>query len=332
MDPASSRATASCVSGRSSGWVMSENVRPSKLVGAVAQNVRELPVHVEEAAVERRDRDPDRGLVEDRPQPLLVLAQRLGRLLAAGDVGAGARHVQRRAAHRRRRPSPCRRSSGRSPSGQTTRNSMSKSDPSRAHRSQRAITPGRSSGCTAAMNASSDWVVRSGSSPNSRPRLPSHSTVLVWMFQRNVPVPAAVRAAVSRSWLSRSASFVRSSSSSARWRARRMLLAFCRATERSSCSSSSSRRHYARSERLRRERGAQHARADLRERRVAARRRVVAERRESAIVGRAQLLERNVLGRLEHPVPHFLGASRCAGRSARPRRRRSADPASCAGG
>ena len=37
--------------------------------------------------------------------------------------------------------------------------------------------------------------------------------------------------------------------------------------------------------------GAEHARPDLRKRRVAGRRRVVAERREAAVVGRAQLLD-----------------------------------------
>ena len=65
---------------RSSGWVIVGERQAAELVGAVAEDLRELPVHVEEAAVERRDRDPDRRLVEDRAQPLLVLAQRLCRL------------------------------------------------------------------------------------------------------------------------------------------------------------------------------------------------------------------------------------------------------------
>ena len=60
------------------------------------------------------------------------------------------------------------------------------------------------------------------------------------------------------------------------------------------------------SEYFRRERGAEHARPDLCERRVAGRRGVVAERREPAVVAGAQLPDRDVLGRLEDPVPDLL--------------------------
>ena len=60
------------------------------------------------------------------------------------------------------------------------------------------------------------------------------------------------------------------------------------------------------SDAFRRERGAEHACPDLFERRVAARRRVVAERREPAVIRRAQLFDGNVLGRFEDPVADFL--------------------------
>ena len=48
-----------------------------QLLDAVAKDIRELAVHVEEMAVEGRDGDADRGLIEDRPQPLLALTQGL---------------------------------------------------------------------------------------------------------------------------------------------------------------------------------------------------------------------------------------------------------------
>src|SRR5207302_10991864 len=57
----------------------------------------------------------------------------------------------------------------------------------------------------------------------------------------------------------------------------------------------------------RRQRGAGHARADLGECRVPIRRRVVREGRETAIVGRPQPVEREVLRRLQHAVPDLLG-------------------------
>ena len=76
------------------------------------------------------------------------------------------------------------------------------------------------------------------------------------------------------------------------------------------------------SEYCRGERGARHARPDLCERRVAGRGSVVAERREAAIVRRAQLLRPGYTGRLPGPGPGLLPQSRCAGRSVRRRRRR----------
>ena len=63
-------------------------------------------------------------------------------------------------------------------------------------------------------------------------------------------------------------------------------------------------------ERWRRQRGARDARPDLSRRRCrGVVERVVAEGREAAVVGRAELVERNVLGRLEHAVAHLLGVS-----------------------
>src|SRR5438105_15561208 len=56
----------------------------------------------------------------------------------------------------------------------------------------------------------------------------------------------------------------------------------------------------------RRQRGAGDARADLGECRVPIRRCVVREGRETAIVGRPQPVERDVLRRLQHAVPHLL--------------------------
>ena len=57
---------------------------------------------------------------------------------------------------------------------------------------------------------------------------------------------------------------------------------------------------------FRRECGAEDAGPDLLKRRVAARGRVVAERREPAIVRRAQLLDRNVCGRFQDSVPNLF--------------------------
>ena len=50
-----------------------------------------------------------------------------------------------------------------------------------------------------------------------------------------------------------------------------------------------------------------HPGPDLRECRIAARGRVVAEGRESAVVGGAELLHWNELGRFEDPVPDLFG-------------------------
>src|SRR5712664_1667365 len=86
----------------------------------------------------------------------------------------------------------------------------------------------------------------------------------------------------------------------------RMLLAFCSATDRRSVSSSSFA-VMAGSQEVRRERRPKHTRLDLGKRRVTARRRVVEERREPAVVRRAEVLERNVLGGFQHTIPHVLG-------------------------
>src|SRR5439155_2920514 len=51
---------------------------------------------------------------------------------------------------------------------------------------------------------------------------------------------------------------------------------------------------------------AKHAGADLLEGGLTSRRGIVAEGRESAVVGRTELCERDVLGRLEHTVAYFL--------------------------
>src|SRR2546430_3670554 len=61
------------------------------------------------------------------------------------------------------------------------------------------------------------------------------------------------------------------------------------------------------SERLRGKLRAGHAGADLCERRVAGSGRVVAERRESAVIGRTQLLERDDLGGFQYAVAHLFG-------------------------
>ena len=89
-----------------------------------------------------------------------------------------------------------------------------------------------------------------------------------------------------------------------------MLCAFCSATERSSSSSSSvglginalPLSALAPPARCRSTRARIFAKAVSRRRG-----RVVAERREAAVVGRAELLERDVLRRLEHAVAHLLG-------------------------
>ena len=60
-------------------------------------------------------------------------------------------------------------------------------------------------------------------------------------------------------------------------------------------------------QRLSRESCAVHTGADLGERFLARGRGVVAEGREPAVIGRAELLERNVLRRLQHPVANFFG-------------------------
>src|SRR5438128_3907582 len=60
-------------------------------------------------------------------------------------------------------------------------------------------------------------------------------------------------------------------------------------------------------ERPGRERGARHARADLGERRFAVRGGIVAEGRETAVVGRPEPVERNVLRRFQDSVPYLFG-------------------------
>src|SRR5439155_19870939 len=51
---------------------------------------------------------------------------------------------------------------------------------------------------------------------------------------------------------------------------------------------------------------ATHTRPDLGKGRVTAQGRVIKEIRESAVVGRSKLLDRDVLGRLQHTVPHLF--------------------------
>ena len=219
------------------------------------------------------------------------------------------------------------------PSGQTTRNSRSKSDPSRAHRSQR----GNHAGPIVGVHGGDERVERLRRPARLEPEEPVEIAVPLDGVRsecssgtcrcppRSGPPSAAPGSRAGPPWSA-------ASSSSARWRASRMLLAFCSATDRSSCSSSSSVATTRAPSASAASAVPAHPRANLCERRVAGRRGVVAERREPAIVGRAQLLDRNVLGRFEDAVAHFLRRSRRADRSARRRRRRPADRASCTGG
>src|SRR3990172_4141683 len=120
------------------------------------------------------------------------------------------------------------------------------------------------------------------------------------------------------------ASFVRRSSCSARRWAARIALEVCKAALRSSLSCSAALFSAAspsfnlsdgsgimsrsvNSEHGGRQRRAEDARSDFLKRRVPARRSVVAERGESAIVSRAQLGDRDVFGGLQDAVADFLG-------------------------
>src|ERR1700687_1337971 len=86
----------------------------------------------------------------------------------------------------------------------------------------------------------------------------------------------------------------------------KMASAFRRAADRS-CLSSSSFVISASSDKLFRELRAQHTRSNLGEGGVAARRGVVKERRESAVVGSTEVLDWDVLRRFKHTVAHFFG-------------------------
>src|SRR5258706_9598971 len=84
-----------------------------------------------------------------------------------------------------------------------------------------------------------------------------------------------------------------------------MLFAFCRTTDRSSLSSSSFVSQVT-SDTLLREFRAQDTRLDLGESSVTARGSVITERRETAVVGSAQLLHRYLLRGFKYTVSHFF--------------------------
>src|SRR3989442_241798 len=60
------------------------------------------------------------------------------------------------------------------------------------------------------------------------------------------------------------------------------------------------------SDKCRRQLRAEHTRPDLCKGSITARRSIITEGRESAVVGRAELIDRYVLGRFDYTVPHFL--------------------------
>src|SRR6185369_15892465 len=86
-----------------------------------------------------------------------------------------------------------------------------------------------------------------------------------------------------------------------------MLLAFCSATDRNKFSSSFSLLSCINvPQLLRSQPGTKHARFDLGERRIARRRRIIAERRVSAVIRGAQPVHWNVLGCLQDTITNFF--------------------------
>ena len=80
--------------------------RGEQLLLRVARDSRERPVDAQEPVLERDDCHPDRGLVEDPPEPLIALDRRPRRPLALRDLAAEAAGSPRPAPPSALAPSP----------------------------------------------------------------------------------------------------------------------------------------------------------------------------------------------------------------------------------